>query len=238
MLSISPYHLSVYSKCPNKLLYLHKNNIYPPIIVDFEIIRDLIKRCYFFLIRFEKPPPWKFILKWTNKQIIENAKSEEVSYKDTKNVLQKIHTWYYGYFIKDITPGLINIPLSIGLGSNITLYDTLDLVILKDEKLTMYDFFYSNNISNYTNLSLYNNIDVHTKIWLLYKVANIKVDYYNRIVIGKNTIKVVTIAITDSMFNKIENIIRHITSGIRDNIFYPSFSEQCNSCMFNDNCNL
>ena len=87
-------------------------------------------------------------------------------------------------------------------------------------------------------MKVYNDLEVHARLWAFWKAAEMLPSEYVRIVIGPQTVRPVKIVLTEEILSKTEKIIRQILRGIRDDVFYPAFSEQCNICPFKQKCRI
>ena len=237
MLLITPYHIQAYAKCP-KYCHLNYYEISSPIKnIETKIIEVVIKSSYAYHLKHEKLPPWKLIIKWTEKHLSDNPITSSYDYKDTKGILQKLHIWYYNFYIPINRYGLTNLPVAVGLGTNVTFYDTIDVVLLGDN-ISLVDIVYVEDLASYTNRSFYNDILFHLKTWIAVKSTDTIPDIYYRIVVGKQSLKIIKTNINQGIVSNIEKTIRHICSGIKENIFYPSYSIQCDTCNQLKNCNI
>jgi hypothetical protein len=245
---ISPYHISLYSKCPKKTQFAwhdeNKDKINQPTVVE-----DVIKKTYYYYYVKEIIPTWRNIMTWTQNKVastVDDITTQE-SYKKVKSYLQVLSDWYDKFFLGNYCyPGFINVPIHIGLGHHLTLQSSMDILaignnikLMEFEKVAYEDSINSAaNIGSYSQRKLFNNFEIQIKAWVFSKIITTKQCEYSRILIGANTIKIIDLFFSNESLNNIEKIIKQITRGINDNVFYPSFSEQCLSCPFISKCNI
>lgn len=237
MLSITPRNIVTYSKCPKKAAFSwHQPE---ETSTEFQVISDIIKTAYLYYERQGKPPAWRNFMSWTQRKVFNNTvKHDRLSYKEGKSYLSQLSNFYEDIFLNNYcVPGLINVPISVGLGQHIVLEDTIDILSF-EKKLIVFDFKEIEKVKakSYTSNRLYNDLLIHVRSWILWKVSGALVDEYVRILIGPQSVGFAKVSITEASLLKIEGIVRQITRGMKDGIYYPSFSEQCGSCPFKAKC--
>lgn len=226
---ISSSDVLLYTKCPRR--YFLSTKLIIPSSPKEVAITKLIQATYIYHIKHGKLAAWKSIRKWAEHFI---AKEHE-SYSGF-NLLAIMSMWYEKFYLPlHCDQGLTNLPLIINLGQYLTFRDSIPLVTIGKEIL-LFDFKATDNYADYSGLNIYNDLLARIKIWTFHKSTNLKVVKYIRWTIGDIHIKPVFINITDKIISDIEPTLRHIASGIKDQIFYQSFSEQCYTCPYKAEC--
>lgn len=237
---ITPYNIKKYCECPKRSNYTWDARPIP-FSTEGAIISNVIKTAHLYFAQKGKPAIWRRFSLWIDK-FLKQAISDSLSkqhYKEAKNILTRIHIWWREYYIdKYEIPCLINIPILLDIGQNHKYVDNIPMVGLSD-KAVIFDFeeidTYSNALSS---IKLYNDISVQARLWGFVRGAEAIPAEYVRIYIAPQTIKAVKISISNETIEKATRVIQHVLNGICNNIFYPSFSEQCKACPFKAKCSF
>lgn len=238
---ITPSKIDTYSRCPKRCFFSWNSK--PQIDLEIEVLQDMIKKLYLFHARTGTLKPWRGMPHRTHQMLLEYVKdSDKVSeYKKVKNILYKLSVWYNGPYLNEYCDeGIINMPIRIGLGYSCIYKDSVDIVTI-GKKLRLFDFKQvrdNEEYAAYNGRKIYNSLEVQSRIWGFWKSSEVLPEEYVRLVVGPIGLKPVRIKITEENIKKIDSSIVHIADGIKDNIFYPSFSKQCLSCPFAQHCSL
>jgi hypothetical protein len=238
MLFTNARQIKTYSQCPRKAFLSWKQE--PVQSLDVRIISDVIKQIYMYHARKGKIVSWRFVFKWTERRLTQELSfaSQNEEYKEVKECLTRISYWYNKHYLDNYADiGLVNLPMAVGLGSKFTLRDSIDLVIISKQGVKLVDFVNVPHSKVINQIDIFNDLEAQVKAWLFWKAAEEFPVEYVRMVIKPQTIYPVKIMLTKKGLNYIERLIKHIGSGMSHDIFYASFSEQCNYCPFN-NCYL
>lgn len=238
MRTINARRIETYSRCPKKAQY--QWNIVPEMPQVQSVISNVVKMAYLFQIRKGHFPPFRRFSKWTD-QFLEQQLIETGDYKHNKELLTILSHWYNKLYLeKYYDDGVINLPVSMNLGSQLIYHDTIDLVTLGNTT-QLFDFAEvrdNKDFRAYNGTRIYNDLVAQSHIWSFWKASGLMPDYYVRLVIGPRSMRDVRIKITKKTLQKIEGYVRQITRGMQDHAFYPSFSSQCTSCAFVAQCSM
>ena len=160
-------------------------------------------------------------------------------YKSAVSLLNALHNWYNKHFLPGIkgTEGLANVPIYLELGHDVVYRDTIPAVIIKED-VRLVDFHQLDKPRNVGMMDVYNDLLVHVRLWGFKHAAQQAPSHYVRLFIMPESIKVVELKVTKEMLANAATISKHILSGIKDRVFYPSFSEQCLRCPFRKGCSI
>jgi hypothetical protein len=220
-------------------------NLERPSNLNFEgtVMQHVVQAAYFNLSRRGKMPTWRRIVNWTDlyyrRASLDSAIPQPEQYKSAVSLLNTLHGWYHNQFIprvrgKDIEP-LINVPVCLELGHDVAYRDVVPLVIIRDD-VRLVDFRQLDKTRKLGMIDVYNDLLVHVRIWGFQQAAQQVPSSYIRFFITPESIKPVEMKITKEMLANAAVISKHILTGIKDRVFYPSFSEQCVKCPFRRNC--
>lgn len=215
----------VYTHHPNPLCLMTEN---------------IIKAAYLRYSRKEKPCTWRQIMGWTQDNYIQDFSNiTEKEYPEVKGILSRLSTWYGKYYLGDYCePGLTNIPVALALGNDCYYKDNLPILGSKN-KLRIYDFDYATDgdtYSSYTGARIYNDLAAQARVWAFEQATDLNVQEYVRFVIGNQAIGVVKITMEDKLKKKNKKYMKYILEGIKEQISYPAFTEQCLNCPYNKKC--
>lgn len=238
MLIVTPRHISSFSRCPSRT-WKTWNDISRP-NPSQALTENIIKASYLHFAKKEKPAGWRMILSWSQADYINNISNVTAdNYQDMKGILSRLSTWFDKCYLGDsCEPGITNVPVALALGSDCYFKDQIPILGSR-WKIRIYDFYHTNDgptYRDYTGAKLYNDLTIHARTWALEQAADLTVEEYVRFVVGKEAIKSVRIAIDNNLRSKNNRNIKHIIQGIKDQISYPSFSEQCANCSYRERC--
>lgn len=234
---IQPHHISNYSRCPKKTLYTWNDKV--KVSANQQIISNIIKTIYGYHLRKEKPALWRHIPGWLDRYLRESvlkALDPQARYKEAKNILIRVRSWYDKYYLeKYCEPGLINVPLKVRLDHHNFYSDSIDIVTMNN-KIRLYDF--DEGYGDLSGIDVYNDIKVQARIWGFWKASETKPDEYVRLRIRPQSMTSAVISINETTLERSNAVVKQITRGIKDQVFYPSVSEQCRHCPFQSNCSF
>lgn len=250
-----------YLHCPRRYKFLLDNpvlNTRKTLSSNTNFIANCIKKMYTYRTKFEKDIPWSYIPKWMDEKPVDTNNQ----YKDSKNLLYKLNKFYYRYYLKELSgPGLVNFPVrleySISSGNLLYINDKIDLLHIKEIRLpgsphlettrkevTLLDICEEdNNISFLKSDFLYRDISTYLRLWAFWESSDKTTwpNKYGKIVIGAGGIRVMTIKKLEDkerILEETERMARYILMGIKNKIFHPIFSSQCNDCIFKIRCSF
>ena len=237
MIQVTPKHIVLYSKCPKRCQLSWESKRAPSLL--FKITKEIINLSYLYFAKREEPIPWKLVLSQTQSRYTKSlGKLDEKEYQRAKGLIGRISDWYSKYYLGPFCdPGITNVPIALSLGNNYYYKDYIPLLITGKE-LRIIDYLSvddKQNVELYNGPKLYNDLLVHTRIWGFRKAAEIIPSEYIRYVIGEK-ITAPKINVLEESINKTDKVIRQILSGIKDGVFYPSISDQCNLCPYKSRC--
>ena len=237
MRTVSPQNIEVYSRCPRRAFY-GWNYAREPMSFHASVIRDVIQAIFLYMAQHEEVPSWKRTLSWIDKYVRQEAvhlESREL-YEASKSTLSCLHKWYFSFLLNNYKMmGLTNVPILLELDTKLTYQDEIPFILFGDT-MKVGDFKEVSSVARVTKLELYNDIELQIRIWGIYKLFNKKPRNFIRIYISSHTIQAVEIGISDQMLAKTEKMVKYILTGMRNEVWYPSFSTQCLSCPFNKDC--
>jgi len=196
MVIVRPRNINAYSKCPKRAGYSWLDK--PRLSFEGTVISNVIKAMYLYEARRECPPPWKHMPGWIDKYSGEAycQLSPRDRYQETKNLLTRIYHWYHNYYLKNYGgAGIANVPVSIGIGNQLEFYDKIDIVGL-DNKIRIFDFVEAERVKSFDTTQMYSDMLIYARIWGFCRSAETKPDEYVRLVIGPQTIKPFSLALT------------------------------------------
>lgn len=238
---ISPYRIKLYTQCPNKLLF--NPTASPSQLPEEAILSDIIKYAYYRHTASPggKPPTWKAFVSWLDKFRFRHtrliSKGMGKYYNESEWLLVRLSKWYYDYYLPlYATEGFINVPIVLTLDDLVHYRDFPDIMTVNRDGVRVFDFQYDKKKVGLLGLHILNDIEVLTRVWGIYKFANVKVDKYVRIFLSNQTIQVKEIEITDKYLEKGRRVVGHIVNGIARSVYYPSHSPQCIKCAYRKRC--
>lgn len=243
MLIVEPQHVAKYSRCPRRA---HMSwNLERPSNLNFEgtVIQHVIQAAHLYVSRHGKLPTWRRVVHWADlyyrRASLDNAVPQPKQYKSAISLLNSLHGWYHHLFTPRAkgTEPLINVPIALELGHNVVYRDSIPIVIIKND-IQLVDFRQLDKPRKLGIIDVYNDILVHTRIWGFCEAAQQLPSHYIRLFIMPESIKSVKVKVTKEMLANASAISKHILTGIKDRVFYPSFSEQCVKCPFRRGCSI
>lgn len=238
MLITTPSRIATYSRCPLRAKYSWD---YKDLLgIETELLKRVVRQVYSFQMRFDKIAPWRKISGWLDKEFRDLASQLpdiEQTYKESKNVLSRLHKWYYQYYRITNDSVIANLPIIVRLNSYHEYHDVIDILGIKD-KITIYDFDeLQKEDEKPTGMMIYNDIKALARIWGLRNTkGSIQPQMYTRFFVTPRSIQEVSIQIKEETLYKADRIVRHILQGIERGAFYPSISEQCSHCPHSAEC--
>ena len=235
MPTITPHTIASYTRCPRYTFYTlnSKRKLSP----TSTLISNIIQAAYLHFSRKEKPVTWRVVTAWAEEGIVKLGFPEE-DYKQNKNIISRLSGWYDKYYLGEyVGAGLTNIPIALSLGSGYFWKDSIPILISK-KTLQIFDFDESSSMATYNGTNIYNDYVALSRVWGFNQALDIPPAEYVRFVIGPESIKAVRISVDRLYIQKGNSILRQIVRGMKDEVWYPSFSSQCNSCPLKSNCSI
>lgn len=236
MLTVNINRIIKYSQCPKRCEF--EWHVQEEIDVEERIIQDVVKGMYLQHTRDRKPISWKQVLLHTERRLVSKMPDlvPRQQYRETKGYLERLSNWYSDYYLKDYAyPGLTNVPISIRLDNFVVFEDSIDIVVPGDN-IKLFDFRKTEEIKSHASIHVHNDLAAQTVAWAFWKAAEVLPKEYVRMVIGPRSLRPVRSFITEGRLKKVEGIIRQILRGMKDGIYYPAVSEQCDSCPHRSYC--
>lgn len=242
MPTVTARRIDLYTRCPKRAQFAWESE--SETSLTYRIISNVIKSVYMYQTRKKRIPAFRSIPGWVDRFLqdeIDINQDAEQQYKLAKNIIARLHIWYSRHYLEHFCDhGLINLPVTIGIGPSTTYYDQVDIVTV-GQPVRIFDFAeVRDNIEfrAYNGTRVYNDMRVHTKMWTFAKASGLELGEYVRLVIGPQSIKPVKIRVLDGMLEKQKRYLQHIIQGIQDQVFYPAFSEQCLNCPYSERCSM
>lgn len=247
--TIALTQLEIYPRCPAQYNYFQKRGGISTVqlLPKTKLFRDIACSTYLKAARNTRINPWRQMTaqidKFTFADLLPRSHPDYDSDVDTKFKLSlsridalKKH-WYRPYFLAEGMEGFSGLKTSLSIGGY-NLVDTTDLVLFNEKDLILCKF---TNIE--TNQSmLYNNIRMRTQALMLSRNLGRLVTKIRSMSWPEDSEKIsvrdINIHNPVEFANKTEAVVSHIVGGIRKEIFYPSVSEQCFTCPFNNICSF
>lgn len=236
-----PSHFLAYTKCPRRL-QLNWDAYSPNPTLSERIVTPVIQNIYQKYARKGKAAGWKQVIAWTERYVLENIifSNRQETYRATKGYFTKIGEWYDKYAADYAYPGIINIPVGLELGPRLIYKDYIPVLILSNPYTVadIYELRDTETLKGYNGLKLYDDFELMLRCWGFWKSTGIFPSKYVRFTISHSVIKPIHVYIREKRLLYIEKLAEQIARGIHEEIFYPSRSEQCNSCPFIEDCHL
>lgn len=232
---VSSHSIETYSKCPKKLYYQGSQKILPPseyLSPNSQILASVIKDTYRHISRKGSIPKWYYFARWVESYYKTLYQTKVVDVQHTKELLAGLYKWYKDVFPKYMDTTYVNFPIQISLDEQIRYEDYIDLVTVGD-KLRIFVF----GEGKLTGKEVYNNLRFQSILWGFYKFADKVPDEFICLSIDQMNITPITLYPMAGMLNKTETFVRQILTGVRGNVYYPSFGQQCNTCPYENICN-
>ena len=195
----------------------------------------IVSKAYTYLNIHNKFPTWNLVRSWAASKL---SFATPLSLTEIDRIYSQIFKWYENIFLTELNKtGLPNVPILLPLGTSIVLSDSIPLLVTSP--LMIGDIYEASgkDFSKYTGISLYRDYTSHIRSWIFWKASGILPKKYFRLVLGKESVKLVKINIVEKILTeKIEPLIRHTTLGIQNSVWYQSVSEQCSTCKYFNEC--
>jgi hypothetical protein len=235
---VNANHIDAYTRCPRFTKNEWESICTKRLSPAAAAIRQLVQFVYTTHYQTQKPVPWSAITEQLNNFMIEQMITDpsREDYLQAVSFLDKLSIWYHQYYLaKECIPGLINMPTYMNLGHQVIIKESIDVVLITD-KIKLIDFADIDRLDHANGSLLYNDWVMQVKAWAFWRATETKPTHYARIYIGEQSVKEVIIQLNDEMFRRTEQVIRYLLTGIKDQIFYPSFSRQCTKCKYCVDC--
>ena len=232
---ITPTNIARYSECPRFCYHSWKEN-QEKISPLGSLIQNVIQAGYLYWARKEKPAPWKLIKSWTETNYIRELANIE-DYKETKSVLGKLSIWFDNYYLDSyLGPGITNVPISLALGKNNFLKDSIP-ILTSGKVLRLFDFA-EGDPAGYRLYMLQNDFLLLSRVWAFQKSTDVLPGEYVRFIIGKESIRTMSLTIDNLYLSKANCIMKQILQGIKDEVWYPSYGSNCDICPHKNICHI
>ena len=238
---IKPCQILKYSKCPKRSL-MSWDAQEPPMSFEHTVITNIIKCAHMYRTQKGRPAWWRWIRSFAERYyqdaMVDPAVPQPTEYKTYVSLLQSMYPWYQKiYHIEYPDEAIVNIPIWLQLGSDCVYNDTIPLIILGKE-ITIIDFKEVDRAEEASTISLYNDLTAHVRMWGFKQAAQVNPTRYARLFLHGQYITHQSIRITQNTLENASKICKHILTGMKEKVFYPSFSEQCINCPFNQGCTI
>jgi hypothetical protein len=161
-------------------------------------------------------------------------------YKDTKSILTRLIDWYNRDYLGTYSqPGLVNVPVVFTIDRELRFKDSIPIVT-SGNKMRLFDFqsVKAEDGPFYSGKRIYNSMEVHARLWGFWKASGVLPNEYVRFAILPECIKTFQVTFTSDILRRSERIFKYMLLGMRDDLFYPSFSEQCGQCPNRQYCGM
>jgi len=212
-----------------------------------ELLRNIVRGAYLALSRQTKTNPWRRVTSEIDKFIYQDVphrddptydKQVDLLFKKSISYINTVRkVWYKPLFLTEGLEGFPDFKCSFPY-YNLMVIDTADLVLFNADDLIICTF----SDIELTPSLLYNNMRLRMLALMLEsslkrKVTRLRCMSWAR---GQDEIDVKDIFIHNhnEFMKKTEKTLMYILSGIKNEIFYPSISEQCNACPFKEICSF
>ena len=243
MLVIEPHHIAKYSRCPRRAILSW--NLLKPSNLGFKntVLQYVIQAAHLYVSRKRKFPTWQRVIYWSElyfqKLCREPGYLPDKEYQSAVSLLNILYDWYNNLFlpgIKDYEP-LINVPVYMSLGHDTIYHDQIPIVNI-GQRIQIVDFSQIDKPKNPGIINIHNDLVAHIRLWGFSQVAQCTPTEYVRWFMMPKSVQSVTMRVSQDLLENAAKIGHHIMSGIKDRVFYPSFSEQCLRCTFRKGCSI
>ncbi len=219
--------LTEYTECSNYYKYNKLNHSSTK-----SVSQIVIESCYRDAAVLEKRTDWKAIRGRIHEVLLQKEPSltSKEHYRRAVQLMESCRNWYLQEYRPGTEECLLNIELQEEILPEFKIQGIISSLLLSSTgTITIIEF------SN--NLDVISNIEFRTKLYLLHK-QNIKVNQalildctsfgikYSKLNLENITID----------FSKIEQVLKLNMLGIKNNIFFPSQTEKCNTCRYKAIC--
>jgi len=207
------------------------------------VLQRVIQAAHLYLSRKSQVPTWQRIVYWSElyyqKAITDPQVPQPKTYKSAVSLLNVLFNWYHDLFLSsvdDIEP-IINVPVYLELGHDIVYRDSIPIVTI-GKTVKLIDFRQIDKPRNLGIIDIYNDLAAHVRIWGFEEVTGQMPSHYVRAFILPESIKMVEVKTSKDLLANAAKISKHIITGMKDRVYYPSFSEQCAHCPFKSGCSI
>jgi hypothetical protein len=235
---VRPHQLVAYSRCPRRCLYTWRDK--PKVARETVIVSDVIKHSCLFASRKQRLIPWRHIPPLLDKIITEHM-LDSTEGKMYEHLLTQLHRWYHTYYIKEPNfNSVVNLPIVLPLGQNVIYCDMLDIVRIEDSGTTLLDFrrILPKNFPSSSPVEVFDDLSIHIRSWGFWKASGVIPEHYTGVILAGTRVKMLSVSLGRVILERAERICRQILAGIKDEVYYPSRSEQCISCPHQNICSL
>lgn len=172
-----------------------------------------------------------------NKNIEDILFTEPSSWRDRKNIKRKqgfdaLYHFHHRMSKHEFIPIFINKKYSFNLTSNITIEGNLELVRDINGLIEIIDF--KTNDRDINEVYVESSLELTAMDYALKNLFNITANSLVVYNVEKN--RAYLTRRDDSSFKEFKSNVINICKGIHNNIFYKSYSNDCNSCKFKSKC--
>lgn len=236
---ITPTDVYLFSKCPRKLKNMKGASFERRLSLKEEIISSTIRYAHGYINEFHCIPTWQAVIRYMERQvnshIIENKDKPYEVVVQTRGLITLLSNWYNEHLPSVIENQIVyaGMPIKLRIAPGLIFEDNLDLVAV-GSKIDIYNF-YDEPVKA---TDLYNNLMIQSKLWGFWRYMEEKPKSFILVEILENKLELVKMHSSEKTLEKVENYVVAIARSIQEDAFYPSFSEQCNTCIFREGCCL
>jgi len=238
---ISPSLVKLYSRCPNQVKGLVDRNVsLHTLDLSASVISDVIKKIFVYQTTTNKIVKWRLIPGWVDIRARERLASigPKEAYKEAENTLLRLSRWYNGPYLDTYNdPGIINVPIKVYVDDSTIFTDEIEVITVGDT-IKMFDIRQISNVRQVSSVAIYNDLSVLARLWGLHQASGVWPTEYVRIYITPESVKTAKILIDEKLQKKCEKITEYLIHGIRNEVYYPAFSDQCIRCSYSKGCSV
>jgi hypothetical protein len=239
MFVVNPARIQLYSQCPKKFFYGYRevarlpNSLSLP--TDIKIVAEVIKDLYIFISRKGHVPTWQSFIRKTEgyyKKFYRQGST--VLPEDIKHIaklLTIIQKWYREIFPSYIDAAYVNFPIELALSGQVVYEDFIDIITIGQEVRV---FSFTEETKSVKEL--YNNLAIQVGLWGFSKYADKIPKEFVSYSIEQSKIIATSFYPMSGAIHKTETFVRQILEGVRANVWYPSYGQQCLSCSYGETC--
>lgn len=246
--------LSLYSRCPRRVGYVQsmdeakKEQYWKTDQPQLDLFRRIVKGAHTRVLKSTLTSPWREVTNQVDGWLFSDMPSRadpnydaitDIKLKTSLRLIRKLQqVWYQPIFSEEYhLLGLADVPLSTKLGEGY-LYGMAELILYNSEELVLCTFKEQNGFRHL----LYNDMEMRVQSLLLHEVlgripTRLRVYSWPR---DTENISVEDIWIHEPQryLSSTQGTVAHLLEGMRKGIYYPSVSEQCNTCPFSSICSF
>ncbi len=236
---VNPSRIELYSQCPKKFHYGYREVAREPasltLPTDIKIVAEVIKDLYVYISRKGQVPTWQSFIRRTEnyyKKFYRQGSvilSEDISH--ITKLITTIQKWYRDTFPNYTDVAYVNFPIEMSLDGRVTYEDFIDIITIGQE-VRLFSFSETNN----TVKELYNNLLVQVRLWGFAKYADKIPKEFVCYAVDKSNVIATSFYPMTTAIHKTETFVRQILEGVRSNVWYPSYGQQCLSCKYRETC--